>query len=485
MKCAFCLISLSWTTLLCPAAEIAAWNIPLHRFAGHGGWSEGMSRCKAAPEVSPFFKEGDELWDLEGIDPALRKETSPPMEWMIWNATSGRLVVKAEQESIWQLCHRLRPGEQPRQCRLSVEILQVPADGEPPSAKSEAAARLSWITRSGKEFEAGRENEGSMINVRGMVTMAEDALLADVRMEVSCFLGDQPEMKFSSSFPTQSGKPLWLARDFDGKDGIDLRLSFSFELLDGTPVSETMLIQKGNQATPVTLDRHEFRKYRIGKKGSLAIQFLAPELLMSFSTSDAISTDPFELTPANQLREKLGLHEVGPPEVIETWFDGPVLDVLPLYRRTGILSENSTAFVGYDSSTNAVFLLSDDPRELEKFEQVLTTGCHLPPRIIIATFNGGGQTRLISTSGSRCTLERSVDEQHVIRSFVIEPLIGETGAIEVGLAYRNESKDRRKQSLKTSVTLNTGQSSLILEESRDNGISAPLMLNAVIVSVND
>jgi hypothetical protein len=52
-------------TTVCPAAEIVAWKVPLSRYLTSGLDSEGVVRCKAAPEPSPFFKEGDELWDLK------------------------------------------------------------------------------------------------------------------------------------------------------------------------------------------------------------------------------------------------------------------------------------------------------------------------------------------------------------------------------------------------------------------------------------
>ena len=486
-----------------------AWKVPLWRFVERGLDAEGIVRCESAPGPSPFFKEGDELWDLKGIPAEARikeddsfwnpveinaggrKETSPPIEWAIWNATSGRLVVKAENQSIWQLCYRMRVSEQPKQCRLTAEVLEVPADGGPPAGNSEAAASLSWVTRSAQEFDARWESEGKMIRVLGSARMAEDSLLSDIKIDVTCALNDQPVMKFNSTFPIQSGKPIWVARDFDGKKGMDLRISSSFELLDGTPVAEIMLLQKGDQADPIKVDRHEFKKYRIGKKSWLAIQFLSPNELMNFSPSNEVSEYPFgEAAPfsestADQLHEKLGLLEVEPPKAIRTWFDGPVLNVCSLFQGMGMMSDGSRAFVGYDPLAKGVFLLSDDPDELGKFEQLLLPSCNLSPEIIIASFNGGGQTRLVSTSGVRCCLERSVDEHQVIRSLVIEPLIGESGDIEMRIDYRDESDGSHKQSLKSAVTLNSGETSVLLNGFLVADESSSLRLSAIIQSVYD
>lgn len=491
MKRAIFLLSLVLTALGGNAGEIVGWNVPLYRFAEHGRWAEGVVRCEAAPEASPFFNEEDELWDLKGISLDLRKETSPPLEWMIWNASTGRLVVKGEQESIWQLGHRLQPLEQPKQCRLTIEVLEVPADGRPLADQQKATAGLSWITRSDVEFEVSRESEGRVIRAQGKVRMAEDSLLADVEIAIDCSVESQAEMKFNSSFPMMSGNPIWLARDFDGKEGLDLRISSSFELLDGTPVSDIMRIQHGNQTKSIKLDRHEFKKYKIGGKSSLAIQFFAPDDLMRLSPSPGFSDDPFSEpdpfseSPSKQIGEKLGLPEVAPPKNVRSWFDGPVLDIGTIIRPMGIMSDDTSAFVGYDPLTQAIFLLSDEPDEVNKFEQIFATICHLRPKIITATFDGDGQTRLVSRSGVRCSLERAVDEHHLIRSVVIEPVIEIDGTISMRIDYSDESVEGQKQFLKSSLKLNAGIASVLLDEVPNGGESASLRIKTDIQSVYD
>ena len=151
MKYLLCLILLPLMALVCPEAEIVSWKIPLSCFVGAGLQANGIVRCKTAPEPSPFFKEGDALWDLKGIPAETRKETSPPLDWVIWNASSGRLVVKADWLGIWQLLGRLRTDQQPKQCRLTVEVLEVPADG---SLQTVQCRRQSF-GESGEEFGSG------------------------------------------------------------------------------------------------------------------------------------------------------------------------------------------------------------------------------------------------------------------------------------------------------------------------------------------
>lgn len=140
--------------LACDAAEIVAMKVPLSSYAFSGLKSDGIVRCKAAPEASPFFKPGDELWDLKGVPGEGRIEKDLPLEWAVWNASSQMLVIKADLIGIHKLHKRLGMDQQPKQCRLKAEVFEVPADGSPLTEKSVSAWVYSWVSKSEQTVEA-------------------------------------------------------------------------------------------------------------------------------------------------------------------------------------------------------------------------------------------------------------------------------------------------------------------------------------------
>lgn len=349
--------------LACEAAEIVSWKVPLSRYAW-GAEVEKKVRLKSSPEPSPFFKDGDELWDLknvpvtghaadetDGIVPSrdTRLKTDPPLDWVVWNARSARLVVKGDWNAIWQLHYQLGIEQLPKQCRLTAAVFEVPADTSPVSEKSVPAVFLSCVSRSGQEVEAVRQQEEKMFRVKGTADIRDDNRFVYLQLELSCALPGHPGMDLKTALAFQPGKPLWVARDFDGNKGLDLRVSTTIELTDGTPVAEVFLIQQGDTAMPIVVDRREMKRHRVGDKGWLAVQWMDPQSLSAMEPS-GVAVDPFAEPPPKDRPEK------PVPEVLKPWFNRPVLDLRELMKKSGVVEADFTGFVGYDPLTQRVFL---------------------------------------------------------------------------------------------------------------------------------
>jgi hypothetical protein len=104
-----------------------AWKVPVSRLADKVLESVGVLRCKSAPEASPFFKEGDELWDLKAIMPEDgRTKRKLQLEFLVWHASSGRLIAKGNWMDICVLNDVLRPDEMPSYCQLTIGVYEVP-----------------------------------------------------------------------------------------------------------------------------------------------------------------------------------------------------------------------------------------------------------------------------------------------------------------------------------------------------------------------
>lgn len=502
MKFFATLISMVLIPLVGPAAEIVAWKVPLSRFVGRGLDEKGIVRCKSAPEASPFFKEGDELWDLKGVllDGGSLPDsenafvdvlaiTTPPLEWAIWNASLGRLVTKSEWSGIWQLNQRLGMNKLPTQCRITAEVFEVRADGSLLPTNTVPAAVLSCVARSRRDFETSRQNEAGEIRVQGQASIGEGTSFVDMVVEVDCALRNQRRMIFKTGITLRSDTPLWVARDFDGEKGLDVRISCSIELVDGTPARDAVLIQKADIAAPVVVDRKEMERHRVGDKGWLAIQWMDPRELLAFDTGnvlpDAASADPFSEKDPKNIRELVRLSEVRPPDVLKTWFERPVWDLRDLMKKSGVDSEGDTDFTGYDPSAQRVFRFSNDEGGLDKFEELLSPGCNLPPRMVAVTFEGKGLTKMVTRSGRQSRLERSGDEREMSRSFQIEPTIGESAdMVEVHLDYRDESHEKQKRSVKTAVTSAVGPYLEVATGSPEGGSKTSLRMKTEIIGTD-
>ena len=468
-------------TLVCPAAEIVAWKVPLSRYAHRGLESAGIIRCGVKPEASPFFKEGDELWDLKGVAAEDRIEHAPQVEWLVWNASSGRLVTKAGWVSVWQLHQRLGIKELPRQCRLTASVFDVAPDGAPPSKEKTARTTLTWVSRSGVIFNAAQRTGIGGMEVNGSVALGDSDSTADLQLQVSCFPREQPKMNFNCSVCLSSGTSLWLARDFDGKTGLDFLISNRIELVDGTPVDEAMMIQKGNQAEPVIPDRRQASRHRIGDDGWLVIQWLDPSELHSWGGANNLNEDPFAEKQPDQIRESLKLEEVTAPEKIQSWFNGPVWNVAELIRQSGAILTESKAFAGYDPRSRCVFLFTNDIVEADRFESLFSMGCIRFPKHVEVSVKGRGQTRLITRSGQKSSLSRTEDGKDPIRFLEIEPTIGEmAGLLDLRFNYRNGTGKPPLETIQSAVTLMSGDSINVLETSSDRVAASPLRLKAEI-----
>ena len=472
--------------LACQAAEIVSWKVPLSRYAW-GVEVEKKIRLKSAPEPSPFFKDGDELWDLKGIPATNEAVADPPLDWVVWNARSGRLVAKGDWNAIWQLHSQLQIDQLPKQCRLTAEVFEVPADGSPLTEKSVPAALLSCVSRSGQEVEAVRQHEGKMIHVKGTATLGESNRFVDLKLELSCALPGHPRMDMKTAIVCQPGKPLWVARDFDGNKGVDLRVATTIELTDGTPVNEVFLMQQGDTATPITVDRAEKKRHRLGDKGWLAVQWLDPQLLSNISVSESSggSADPFAEPPPTEKSEWPDFRMLPVPDILKPWFKLPLLDLREFMGKSGVVSADFTGFAGYDPLAQRIFLFSNDEMELDRFEVLYCTCCYLR-RVVVVTLDGNGQRRLVASSGVLARLVRQGGDQKTIRSLEIEPTIGESrDLIDARLEVVDNTEAAPGELLKTSVLLRSGEPITVLVGSGPDGKESSLRMTAEARSVTE
>lgn len=452
---------------LSTAAEIVAWKVPLTRFAIHGMSSEGMVRLKAPPEASPFLGAGDELWDLKAIptanpdreewmqDAPPRLETDPPLEWAVWNATTSTLVTKLDDNGIWQLHNRMNVLNQPKHCRVVIDVLEVPKDGSDLSEKTLPVSSLSCVARSGQAAEAETHAGEKRMRAKMEPTISENADLLDLGLELSYRHPPESGLDLSAQFALVPGQPIWAARDFDGTSGFDIKVTALIELVDGTAFSDIVRVQDRNGWRSFVTQKTEPGRYKVGKDSGLVIAFAMPGLLEPHgSTGEDI--DPFAEPPPSRHEAIAKYQEIQVPDALRPWFSKRVLDMRELVKNAGIqINEGDVA--GCDPARWKFFFYSKSEQELDKFEQLVSMGCNLRPKLLFSTFNGEGSMRLVSRSGRKSTLVRSVEDKEIKR-VEVEPTLGETEEfIDLHYFIHDQPSEKKLRHLKSSATLGAGR----------------------------
>jgi len=479
MKTVLFLISLSWMTLVCPAAEIVGWQIPLTWFVGNGLETRGIVRCENAPESSPFFKEGDELWDLKNVTSDLEMEANLSLDWLVWDATSARLVAKGDWADLCAIHELLRPDQQAKQCRLTMNLYPVPANLVPPGAGLKPVGTISVLTRSAQPASAGWKEAETSMKVEAEVTIGEDGRIANIRIDCSAQLSNQPRMEVDTAVELRSGKRFWIARDFDGQQGLDLELIPVIETMGGVPIEEQVMIQHGDALDSLMPESKPAKRCRAGE-GWLLVCDAEPLSIMAIISpgSQTPDADPFA-EPAPRKPETLPrASSVKPPEFLSDWLKHDVLDARELIGSIVPGIKGSANFAGYDPISECLYFYSTDERLLDMVEVVFTATCYLSPATVITTLGGIGQTRLVSKSGQKARLSRTMGEKEIKRLLEIEPTIGENGdLLDMRLRFEDEMNPERTTRINTATVLSAGKDKELFSSS-GNGSETKLSLNA-------
>ena len=466
MKKHFFPIYLLLAISVCPAAEIVGWKVPLSRFVGRGLEADGIVRIKSAPEASPFFKEGDELWDLKEARLDTRDDPKLSLDWLIWDATSERLVAKGSWTDLCAIHEILRADALPRHLKLTVAICEVVADAAPLAENAKPVSKLSICVRSGQNATANWGGNGSSLEVDAGVEFVETDPFVDVRLLVTAKEPDQLGLRVNTAFTLKSGCPLWVARDFDGKQGLDLQASGTLESMDGTPLREVMMIQKGNATQSLWPQQrsHEYERVPVEGGGWLMSCFMSPGQLEEIikGSRQSSEADPFA-EPSEQERPKLPrAASVKPPALISSSLDHEVLDATEWLRK-GVLNlagnlELRGSFVGYDPIGQRFYFYSSNQTAVEMVSQLLTPMCNHRPALLGVTLDGVGQTRLIGKSGQKASLERITGKETVERSFEIEPTIGENDDVmDLRFVFEDRTDAKKITEINSSNTLSVGK----------------------------
>ncbi len=463
--------------ILANAAEITAWKAPLSNLSYEGLEAPGISRMEKPPEKSPFFGEKDVLWDVHAILP----EKAASAEWAVWNETTRRIVVKGPWMIIREMEESIKTASH---CRVTVEAFRVAEDGTAPDFTKPPDASISLVTGSGQKATGSNQEDDSAIKLEMEPTVGYENDFIDLRMIVSTTLPGAPDLEINTALSFKAGGNIWVARDFDGKSGTDIRVTATIELPDGTPYAEMMMRQEGNSAAPFRVDRSGRKPIAIEGGGLLVSAWLSFKDVRQFITGEkATETDPFAVSP-DVVADLDGLPITQVPKKLEPYFGGEVVDMRETIRKMGIIVGEDD-FVGFDPRSQRIFMFSKNNDEIEKFEMVFDSLCCLhPPENMVVTLRETGQTRLVGRSGRKASLKSSRPETKQTRIFEVEPTSdGEGKLVDLRVLYEEKSGEKVIKDINTAITLNVGDSLDIMTSKAPDGTASAMEIKAEILEV--
>ncbi|MEO5712652.1 MAG: hypothetical protein ABIT37_04115 [Luteolibacter sp.] len=482
MKNLLCLILLSLMALLSPAAEIVSWKVPLSGFVEKGLDAQGIVRRKSAPEVSPFFKEGDELWDLKGAAPDVAEKRDFSLDWLVWNATSGRLVAKGNWIDLSAIHEILRLDRLAKQARINLSAYEVPSDGAPPSEDAKPVATVSLLTRSGMKSEATWSEGGKSISLQTAVSLAETNPIADIQFHCSVGVPDQPGIEVTSVILLRSESPLWIARDFDGKKGLDLKLDYSTESIGSTPLHGQVMIIRDNKPVSLMPNWKLPENHRVADGWAVISPLALDDFLEKPSDGKGSpEIDPFAEAAPRERAPFRQARTANPPDSLRPWLEHEVLDATEWLKKNGLTVEGERFFAGYDPIQQRFYFQSTNEKLAGDVEILLSPGCYLRPGSVITTLDGIGQMRLVARSGMKASLVRMLGEKSTRRSLEIEPTIGENGDLmDMRLKFEDQTDPQKITRLDTSTTLTTGKPQELLSGSESGGGKSSLRIKGEV-----
>lgn len=464
---------------LANAGEIIAWKAPISNLAYEGVEATGVALLKNPPEKSPFFGDKDVLWDIRSILP----EEAATAEWAVWNKTARRIVVKGPWMAIREMEESLNTASQ---CRITVEAFRIGGDGGAPDFTKQPDASISLVTRSGQKASGSRQGDDSTIKLEAEPTVGYRNDFIDLRMIVSTSLSGVPDLEIYTALLFKADKGVWVARDFDGESGTDIRVSAAIELPDGTPYAEMMMRQEGDAVVPFRVDRSGRKPIVIEGGGTLVSAWLSFENTKQFFTGEeSEETDPFADDADTKVAANYeGLPTTQAPEKLEPYFGGEVVDMRETIRNMGIMvGEND--FVGFDPLNGRIFMFSKDKDEIDKFEQIFEPFCCLQaPENVAVTLHDNGQKRLMGRSGQKASLKSARLETKQTSDLEIEPTSnGEGTLVDLRVLYEEKSGKEVAKGFNTSATLITGEFLEIMTSKSPDGSDSAMKIKAEILEV--
>ncbi len=467
----FSLLSLlSWLalTVIASAGDTIGWKVPLSRYDSYGLEESGAIRLDKPPGPSSFFKEGDELWDFSKVSERGREARKPPLDWLIWNATSGRLVARGAWRDLARLHDMLSLEDLTTMVRLTTRAFEVLPGAPPFSPGGTPSAELRLLTRSGNWASASWNEMETGVDGDFECTSSPLSDWVSARMNLTVSLPGHLAMRVNTQFRLQEGKPLWVARDFDGEKGTDLVVSAEVVLMDGTPASGVVMREKQGKLVPVWPVKDPDGLQQLPDGSWLVTRAVGYDvwhhcIYGEYPKDAETRSDPFaEPSPGDRPEPAMlpVIPEIAPPAILQPWVDHDTLDMRDLIKKELPTIDREKDFAGYNPLTGYLYFVTQSHETASEVSSFFTPWNCGNYTTLVATLGGKGQTRLVADSGIKASLSLGGDDKtDPAFHWEIEPSAADSSEVaDIGMSFEDTRNPSNALKLKQNgMTVEVGK----------------------------
>lgn len=428
-------------------AEIIGWPVVIEDLIEKGVADPRCKRLEKPPEASPFFVEGEELWNVaEALGYGGGKEGEP--EWIVWQPRTKNLVAKGLPSELWKLCHlALSPKVV---CQFTIELFDAPADWSAWSKDAKRIAEVSWINRSGNDSGTEAEKGGHFLKVQSSIWASSTYEVFDGHIFIEYAGPGGLRFKIHTDAAVQHRKPVWMARIDVGGKGIDAVITGSLQRSDGSPFPDHSSIQRGNKVELVSLVKIATER-QVAGGGELGFIPVYPGevdmLWRGFFEKDAVRQEAFK-GPLPRIKhrdakvpdslKKIGF-EMGLdlyPLIVGT-DDGPASGP-PSYARR---SDGDDDFLTYDLARGAFVFFTRSAKKFEMMRSGLFLKSDLWHRRWAMLTSADGRLRVIGRYQRKFGMDVEKAGEALI-SFHTEPRLEAEGEeVSVSVDFSDRKRD--------------------------------------------
>ncbi len=371
-----------------------AWKVPLETLIWEGVTNPKCQRLKNPPSASAFFKPGDELWDVmaaveweaeEAADldpfapPVTEDQPGPGLEWLVWNASSGKLVGHGSWAQLDIVEQQLDLPGQPHLIRTTFEVHRDRAE---PST-------VSLLSQSGEEFSS--KSRG--LHLSATAHLSADRMLVDIALAASWQRDTDwtDGIEIGATVPVE--RTVSLATWQDEQGSWEVRVSCEAITTEGTLITQLREFEtpRGIERIDDGSVRHPTVSRRSLANGLVTGSFHVPPDFLFRISGDRRGVFP-DLAQGKDARI----------------FPGPRwIDVREPLRANGLQLSTPGSLAGFHPDDHIITVVSTST-DVDLLEVIVSPGCICRPLAIEHTLQSPGiMARLLCRSGERVGIVRS------------------------------------------------------------------------------
>jgi len=441
------------------AAEILSWRAPQTALSHAPALALQPLETPAADISTVFINPADRLMKT--------RETPKGMDWIIWNASTERWVAKGSWTTLSTLHWMMQHEPMMPIADLTFRIHPVNNRDATPDFTAEPLATKTIRIPSGQRIDqdgppADKSRPSIEASAAATIWRFENPVV-ELRCALTGRVPGNPDLEVITYFSCNVGKPTWIARDFDGRRGLDFSVEARTFWFDGSPLAERLLIEKDGKAIP--LHQAHRKSPALGEVIELPNGqwlFRTEILAILESAGQLIPPDPNVPNPFDppNLRPKSNftLDSIARPAVLAPWVDHELLDLLPVMKKIaiaeGLPDNGNLLFAGGDPIGDWAFGIAADRETAENYAMALGGHPRSHGMQLSVNLQDEGERRLLMMLGYRGHLSRKSGGS-IVHELTLEPSepLSDVASTDLIISERFTANDEETETRTGKVTL--------------------------------